>query len=98
MPEGNTRCRILASGNESPGVVDPTGRLQTGATYVDGVRVTCRPALDHLQIVVNNKAWTKELFGDKPETVQFETGGTQLKRAKTTVTVDYQLERKKSDG
>src|SRR5690606_27262698 len=67
-------------------------------TYVQGVHVTCRPARDHLLIVLRGKAWTKELFGDRPTTVQFETDGTQLTRTKTMVRVDYELDQKDSDG
>lgn len=87
-PQSGSLARLLETGQSDVWKLDADG---TGASNVDGKSVTCRAARDHLEIVLDSEAWTKKLFADRPKTVQFETSGTQLKRTKTTVKVDYKM-------
>jgi len=95
VPQSGTLTKLLATGQANVWKRAADGN---GASYVKGVRVTCNLAGKHLRIMLDNEKWTKELFGDRPMYVRFETSGTQLKRGKTVVKVVYQPVSAESDG
>lgn len=60
-----------------------------GASYVEGVDVTCDTVGDGLRIAVSDEKWIKKQFAGKPKTLSFETTGSLLKQGKTEVKVAY---------
>ena len=86
MPESGSLAELLATGQSD--VWKRSADAESGSV-VEGLRVTCTATRKHLRISLDNTKWTVELFCDKPESVTFETGGTQLEHTKTIIEVAY---------
>jgi hypothetical protein len=87
VPQSGTLDDLLKTGQSNVWKLAPDGK---GASYVEGVRVTCESTENGLRVSIDSEEWIKTLFGSRPKSVRFETNGTQLKRRKTDVNVDYE--------
>ncbi|KAA5538659.1 hypothetical protein FYK55_27135 [Roseiconus nitratireducens] len=94
-PQSGTFDELLAAGQANVWKLKADGR---GASYVDGVAVTCDSEGDALRITIDSDDWVEKLFGQTPKSVKFETSGTQLKAGKIDVDVRYKKETQAASG
>ncbi len=95
FPQSGTFDELLSTGQANVWAIEADG---SGASYVDGVRVNCRSEGNALLITIDNRKWLKELFAHAPQSLRFETSGTQLQAGKADVNVAYKMAGKKNGG